>query len=58
MSDIIIKLLEKSDAQELFTFELKNRAFFERVGFPRGDNYYELNNFNTIIKESVEEQEK
>jgi ribosomal-protein-alanine N-acetyltransferase len=58
MSDIIIKLLEESDAQELFEFELKNRAFFERVGFPRGDNYYELNNFNTITKELVEEQKK
>jgi ribosomal-protein-alanine N-acetyltransferase len=58
MSDIIITLLEESDAQTLFTFELKNRFFFERVGFPRGDNYYELNNFNTIIKESIEEQEK
>ncbi len=58
MSDIIIKLLEESDAQELFTFELKNRAFFESVGFPRGDKYYELNNFNRIIKESMEEQEK
>ncbi|ERI91402.1 acetyltransferase, GNAT family [Clostridiales bacterium oral taxon 876 str. F0540] len=58
MSNIIIKLLEKSDAQELFDFEFKNRAFFERVGFPRGDNYYELNSFNTIIKGLIEEQEK
>jgi [ribosomal protein S5]-alanine N-acetyltransferase len=58
MSDIIINLLEESDAQGLFTFELKNRAFFERVGFPRGDNYYELNNFNAMIKELIEEQEK
>lgn len=58
MPDIKISLLEESDAQELLEFELKNRAFFERVGFPRGDNYYELNNFKTIIKESVEEQEK
>ena len=58
MSDIIISLLEESDAQELFTFEIKNKAFFERVGFPREDNYYELNNFNTIIKECIEEQEK
>lgn len=58
MSDIIIKLLEESDSQELFTFELKNRTFFERVGFPRGDNYYEINNFNTIIKESIEDQKK
>jgi ribosomal-protein-alanine N-acetyltransferase len=58
MSDIIINLLEESDERELFTFELKNRAFFEKVGFPREDNYYELNNFNTIIKESIEEQER
>jgi [ribosomal protein S5]-alanine N-acetyltransferase len=58
MSDINIKLLEESDAQELFAFELKNRAFFERVGFPRGNNYYELNSFNTMIKELIEEQEK
>ncbi|MGC7871040.1 GNAT family N-acetyltransferase [Desulfosporosinus sp. SYSU MS00001] len=58
MPDITINFLEESDAQELFTFELKNRAFFERIGFPRGDNYYELNNFNRIIKESIEEQEK
>jgi len=58
MSDIIIKLFEESDAQGLFAFELKNRAFFERVGFPRGDNYYELNNFNTIIKDSIEKQDR
>ena len=58
MSDISIKLLEESDAQELLTFELKNREFYERVGFPRGENYYELNNFNTMIKEIIEEQEK
>ncbi|WP_411678849.1 GNAT family N-acetyltransferase [Clostridium thailandense] len=58
MSEITINLLEESDLQELFTFELKNRAFFERVGFPRGDNYYELDSFNTTIKESIEEQKK
>lgn len=58
MSDITINLLEESDAQELFRFELKNRDFFERIGFPRGDNYYEINNFTKIIKESIEEQEK
>ncbi len=58
MSDVIIKLLEESDALDLLQFELENRAFFERMGFPRGDNYYESNNFNAIIKELVEEQEK
>ncbi|MCY6356054.1 hypothetical protein [Clostridium sp. ZS2-4] len=29
-----------------------------KIGLPRGDSYYEFNNFNTIIKELVEEQEK
>lgn len=58
MLDTKINLLEESDAQELFKFELKNRTFFQRVGFPRGDNYYELSNFNSIIKESIKEQEK
>ncbi|MBV7271855.1 GNAT family N-acetyltransferase [Clostridiaceae bacterium UIB06] len=58
MSDITINLLEESDLQEIFTFELKNRAFFEKIGFPRGDNYYELNSLNAIIKESIEEQKK
>ncbi|MBU3146669.1 GNAT family N-acetyltransferase [Clostridium sp. CF012] len=58
MLDIIIKLLEQSDALELFAFELENKLFFERIGLPRGDNYYDYNNFNIIIKGLVEEQEK
>ncbi|MCM1989212.1 GNAT family N-acetyltransferase [Oceanirhabdus seepicola] len=58
MPDIIIKLLEESDSQELFNFEVENRDFFKRIGLSRGDSYYELNNFNKIIKELVEEQEK
>lgn len=58
MTDIIIKLLEESDTKELFRFELQNRVFFEKIGLPRGDSYYELDNFNTIIKELVGEQEK
>lgn len=58
MSAIIIKLLEESDAQDLFIFELENRAFFERIGLARRDSYYELNNFDSIIKQLVKEQEK
>lgn len=27
------------------------------MGFDRGDSYYEINNFNAIIKDSVEEKE-
>lgn len=58
MSAIIIKLLEESDAKDLFIFELENRAFFEKIGLARRDSYYELNNFDSIIKQLVEEQEK
>lgn len=58
MSAIIIKLLEESDAQDLFIFELENRVFFERIGLARRDSYYELNNFDSIIKQLVKEQEK
>ena len=58
MSDIIVKLLEKSDEEELFKFELENRDFFESMVSSRGDNYYELNNFRMIMKELIEEQKK
>lgn len=58
MKDIIIKLLDESDTQELFMFEVENKVFFERTCLPRGDNYYELTNFTTIVKELVEEQDK
>lgn len=56
--DIIIKLLEESDSRELLTFEIENRDFFEKTCLSRGDSYYELNNFNEVIKELVCEQEK
>jgi len=58
MSDIIIKLLEQSDEEVLFKFELENRAFFEKVGLSREDNYYDFANFKTIIREIIEEQNK
>ncbi len=58
MSDIIVKLLEKSDEEELFKFELENRDFFESMVSSRGDSYYEFNNFRMIMKELIEEHEK
>lgn len=58
MKDIIIKLLDKSDTEELFMFEVKNKTFFEITCLPRGNNYYELTNFTTIVKELVDEQDK
>lgn len=57
MGDIIIKLLERSLEEKLFKFELENRSFFEKVGFPRADCYYDYNNFKIILKELIEEQE-
>ena len=58
MADISIKLLELSDVQELYTFEVENREFFERIGLGRGGSYYNIDNFTGVIKELVEEQEK
>jgi ribosomal-protein-alanine N-acetyltransferase len=58
MNKVIIKILEESDIQELFKFETENRAYFERLGFGRQSSYYELENFKTIVRELVEEQEK
>jgi ribosomal-protein-alanine N-acetyltransferase len=58
MPDIVIDLLDESDIQALFAFELKNRIFFEKVGFPRGDSYYEYDHFAIAIKQSIEEQNK
>lgn len=58
MSDIFISLLQEADSQELYEFEIRNRDYFKQMGFDRGDSYFEVENFNTIIKDLVEEQEK
>lgn len=58
MSEIRINLLQESDLEELFAFEIKNRAFFEKEGFPKGDNYYVIENFNKVKKALLEEQEQ
>lgn len=58
MTEIYIKPLELSDLQDLYEFEITNRSFFERIGFGRGDSYYDLTCFSTILNELVEEQEK
>ncbi|MGJ0848410.1 hypothetical protein ACR77J_17100 [Tissierella praeacuta] len=42
MTDIIIKLLEESDEEEVFKFELEDRSFFESMVSSRGDSYYDL----------------
>ena len=55
---INIRLLDQSDEEELFKFELENRAFFESKFLSRNSSYYDFNNFKTTIKELIEEQAK
>lgn len=58
MSNIGIKLLEQSDEEKLFKFELENRAFFESKFLSRDNSYYNFNSFKSVVKELIEEQKK
>ena len=58
MANIGIKLLEQSDEEELFKFELENRAFFESKFLSRDNSYYNFNSFKSVVKELIEEQKK
>lgn len=58
MSNIFIDLLKEFDGEELFEFECENREFFETMVLPRGDSYYNYNNFKSILKDIMDEQEK
>ena len=44
--------------EKLLKFELVNRDFFENTCLSRGDSYYEIDNFKSILEELIEEQEK
>ena len=54
--DLKIELLCKQDARDLFEFEYKNRAFFERMVPSRGDEYYHFEHFCHILSELLLEQ--
>lgn len=58
MESIKIKLLSQMDASELFVFEKENREYFQSIGLPRIDAYYQYDAFAQIIKELVYEQDK
>lgn len=58
MDEVSIKLLSLADTDGLFQFELENRAYFERIGLPRGGAYYERASFGAILAELIAEQEK
>lgn len=56
--EITLRLLDESVSEKLFKFELENKSFFEKVGLSRGENYYDFNNFKTMMKEIIVEQER
>ncbi len=58
MVDTMIKLLDESSLEELFKFEIENRSYFDKIGLPRADRYYDFNNFKITINNLLREQEK
>jgi ribosomal-protein-alanine N-acetyltransferase len=58
MQGISIELISRETATEILTFEKENRTFFETMVPSRGDEYYETQQFTSIIEELVQEQEQ
>ncbi|MFP7335038.1 GNAT family protein [Shouchella clausii] len=54
---ISINRLQESDAEELFTFETDNRAFFEQMVPSRGEAYYQFETFKVRHRELLTEQD-
>ncbi|MCG8542360.1 MAG: GNAT family N-acetyltransferase [Clostridia bacterium] len=55
---IMIELLNIQNAQDIYDFEIKNRAYFEESLPSRGDEYYKFEVFNKIIRELIDEQNR
>ncbi|WP_349409625.1 GNAT family N-acetyltransferase [Pseudalkalibacillus sp. SCS-8] len=55
---IRIEKLKTTDAEELYTFELENRAFFEEMVPTRGEDYYKPAFFQERHTSLIEEQEQ
>ena len=56
--NITLKKLDLHDAQKLFTFELENRAFFEKMVPSRGDDYYQFDYFLKKHEDLLNEQKE
>lgn len=56
--NIKIDLLHRKDAEELYKFEIINRAYFEKTVPGRGDDYYNFENFKAKLGALLEEQEE
>lgn len=58
MNEVSVRPLSMGDADSLFDFETENRAYFERIGLPRGAAYYDRAQFQGILETLVAEQKK
>lgn len=54
--DIILEKLNSADAEQLFAFELTNRAYFEEMVPTRGNDYYNFDFFKSRHESLLEEQ--
>lgn len=50
--------INERDGESLLQFEVENRNFFEQTCMPRGNKYYEEENFRQILKELIIEQKQ
>ena len=58
MNQLSVTLLSLEDSDRLFTFEEKNREYFERIVLPRPSSYYDRDAFQNILVELVKEQQQ
>ncbi|WP_366293741.1 GNAT family protein [Paenibacillus sp. AN1007] len=56
--DIVIEKLEEKDFENLYTFEVENRPFFEKFVPSRGDDYYKPEVFKVKNKHLLDEQDQ
>ncbi|MGN4125584.1 GNAT family N-acetyltransferase [Lysinibacillus sphaericus] len=54
--DVFLEKLHVNDAEDLYTFELENRTFFEEMVPTRGDDYYYPEIFKKRHETLLEEQ--
>ncbi|PDY84308.1 GNAT family N-acetyltransferase [Bacillus cereus] len=54
--EIYIEQLKKQDAEDLFTFELTNKSFFETMVPTRGSQYFNFEYFQKLLDDLLIEQ--
>jgi len=56
--NIALEILDLNNAQDVYDFEVENRAYFEKNLASRGDAYYIYEEYSNIIKEILDEQSR